>query len=183
MKLKTDKFINKYKIQSSVNKIKYYKDLFNGIDNLVDVFTNNSINLLLDTIYSDDFRVTYNDISQHGKSSKFVFDGFKKGEILLRLSRNWNSPLEIDGVYEVIDTFNDSNIWIGLNSDGKYLSLYKTLYQVKSTFYIHENEILEYANICKEVQETGKKFRYNTKRVKVGEERNEFVQELTYEIK
>lgn len=95
----------------------------------------------------------------------------------------WNSPLVIDGVYEVIDIFDNSNIWIGLDSDGKYISLNKTLYQGKSTFYIHENEILEYANICREVQETGKQFRYTVKPVKVGEERNEFVHELTYEIK
>ena len=183
MKLKTDKFINKYKTQSSVNKIKYYKDLFNGIDNLVNVFYNNRINLLVENIVTDDVRLTYNDMSQYGQSSKFIFNGHKKGEILLRVSKGSYSPLVLDGVYEVFDTFDNSNIWLGLDSDGKCQSLYKTLYQGKSTFYIHENEILEYANICREVQETGKKFRYTVKPVKVGEERNEFVHELTYEIK
>lgn len=181
LQIKTDKFIGKYKKAVETNKIKYYTDLFTGINKFVNVFVGNKVNKLMDGDYSDFLKLSYNAMSSYGQSTKFVFDGFKKGEILLRLSKN-TGTLEIDGVYEVIDSDFDSNLWIGMNIEGKNLSLFKHFHQ-KGTFYIHEKEILEYVNICREVQETGKQFRYSVRRVKTGEGRSDFFQELYYEIK
>jgi hypothetical protein len=183
MKNNYDKFVNKYKKSTETKKLQYYSDLFDNITNFVNVFTNNRVNLLVDQYNIPGIRLTSNDMSMYGQSCKFVFDGFVKGDIIARITKEYNSPLKLDMICEVIDDGNDSNVFIGMMNDGIYYTLYKNQYQGKSTFYIHEKEIEEYSKICREVQETSKTFSYKVKRIKVGEERNEYVQEIYYEIK